>query len=61
MDFSRVLVTDRLGWEIFGASAREKLLFVQNPNEQQPGARLGTAGQRGLSLLVLFDRLVIHD
>jgi hypothetical protein len=61
MDFSRVLVTDRLAWEIFGVAAREKLLFVQSPGEQPPRARRGTAGQRALSLLVLFDRLLIHD
>ena len=61
MDFSRVLVTDRLAWEIFGAAAREKLLFVQKPNDQHPRTRPGTAGQRALSLLILFDRLVIHD
>jgi len=61
VDFSRVLVTDRLAWEIFGAAAREKLLFVQTPDDQHPRTRSGTAGQRALSLLILFDRLVIHD
>jgi hypothetical protein len=61
MDFSRVLVTDRLAWEIFCVAAREKLLFVQSPGEPPPRARRGTAGQRALSLLVLFDRLLIHD
>jgi hypothetical protein len=61
VDFSRVLVTDRLAWEIFGAAAREKLLFVQKPDDQHPRTRSGTAGQRALSLLILFDHLVIHD
>jgi len=61
VDFSRVLVTDRLAWEIFGAAAREKLLFVQKPADQHPRTRSGTAGQRALSLLILFDHLIIHD
>ena len=61
MDFSRVLVTDRLAWELFAAAAQEKLLFIRQPDEQQPHARPGTARQRALSLLVLFDHLVIHE
>lgn len=61
MDFQRVLVTDRLAWEIFGAAAREQLLFTNNPGEQAFRRRPGAAAQRALSLLVLFDRLVIHD
>jgi len=61
MDFRRVLVTDRLAWEIFGAAARDQLLFVKTPGEQIFRRTFGTAMQRALSLIVLFDRLVIHD
>ena len=61
MDFSRVLVTDRLAREIFAAAAQERLLFIREPDEQQPHTRPGTSRQRALSLLVLFDCLVIHD
>ncbi len=61
MDFRRVLVTDRLAWENFGAAAREQLLFVKQPGEQTFQRKLGRAMQRALSLIVLFDRLVIHD
>src|SRR5690242_5311881 len=61
MDFQRVLVTDGLAWEIFGAAAREQLLFVNRGGEQPFRRRPGAAAQRALSLLVLFDHLVIHD
>jgi hypothetical protein len=61
MDFSRVLVTDRLAWEIFGAAAQEKLLFVRQPDEQRPQTWPGAARQRALSLLVLFDSLILHE
>lgn len=61
MDFGRVLVTDRLAWEIFGAAALEKLLFLGDPLEPPPQKRAGFAGQRALSLIVLFDRLLIHE
>lgn len=61
MDFKRVLVTDRLAWEIFSAGAREKLLFRRDPHEPEPRTRLEAAGQRALSLLVLFDHLVVQD
>ena len=61
MDFGQVLVTDRLAWEIFGAAAAEELLFLGGPGEQRPQRRAGIAGQRALSLIVLFDRLLIHE
>lgn len=56
-----MLVTDRLAWQLFAEAAREKLLFVRSSSEETPHARSGVAGQRALSLLVLFDRLVIHE
>lgn len=61
MDFSRVLVTDRLAWAIFSLAARERLLFVQTPGDQHPHTEPGTVSQHALSLLILFDHLVIHD
>ena len=61
MDFQRVLVTDKLAWEIFGAAAREQLLFTNKPEEQSFRRRPGASAHHALSLLVLFDRLVIHD
>jgi hypothetical protein len=61
VDFGHVLVTDRLAWEIFGAAAVEKVLFSSDPSEQMPRSRAGMAGQRALSLIVLFDKLLIHE
>jgi hypothetical protein len=60
VNFEHVLATDRLAWELFGAAAQEKLLFVRD-NEQEPRTRSGLAKQRALSLIVLFDRLSIPD
>jgi hypothetical protein len=54
-------VTDRLAWEILSAAEREKLLFVRDSSEPRPQAQLQSVGQRALSLLVLFDRLAIHE
>src|ERR1035441_444120 len=61
MDFGKVLVTDRLAWDIFGAAALEKFLFLGDPSELAPQRRAGMARQRALSLIVLFDRLLIHE
>ena len=61
MDFSKVLVTDSLSWELFGAAARERLLFARGSDDQDLPSRGGTACQRALSLLVLFDQIVLHD
>jgi hypothetical protein len=61
VDFKRVLVTDRLAWEIFGAAAQERSLFVPPGGEEAPRTRRGPTRQRALSLLVLFDQVVIYD
>jgi len=60
MDFGKVLVTDRLAREIFSAAARERLLYSRGA-EAPPSSLPGMARQRALSLLILFDRLVIHE
>ena|ERR1035441_6153445 len=61
MDFKRILVTDSLAWEIFGAAARDRLLFVRAAGDEIRPSRRKLISQRALSLIVLFDRLVIHD
>jgi hypothetical protein len=61
MDFSRVLVTDKLAWELFGAAAREELLLSRHGDERDLPRRKGVVRQRSLSPLVLFDQLVLHD
>ena len=44
MDFSRVLVTDRLAWEIFGVAARESCYSFR--------AQVNNHHVRGVGLLV---------
>ncbi len=64
MDFSRVLVRDNLAWELFSAAARENLLFSRPLTEEERSnlsRRSRLTRQRALSLLVLFDHLVLHD
>jgi hypothetical protein len=61
MDFKRILVTDSLAWEIFGAAARDRLLFVRAAGDEPRPSRRKLISQRALSLIILFDRLVIHD
>jgi hypothetical protein len=61
MDFKRILVTDSLAWEIFGAAARDRLLFVRAAGDEIRPSRRKLISHRALSLIVLFDRLVIHD
>jgi hypothetical protein len=61
MDFSRVLVTDRLAWELFGAAANERLLFSRPTSQESLPKTGGLTRQRALSLLILFDQLVLHD
>jgi hypothetical protein len=60
-DFTRVLLTDRLAWEFFGLAARERLLYKSDIESNVPAARLGAVSQRVLSLLVLFDKVIVHD
>jgi hypothetical protein len=59
-DFTRVLLTDSLAWELFGLAARERLLYISDSDEP-PTPRLGKLSQRTLSLLVLFDKVIVHD
>lgn len=61
MDFRRVLATDRLSNELFAAAAKDKLLFLRNRRTDLPPASGRLARQRALSLLVLFDQILIHE
>lgn len=60
-DFTRVMLTDKLAWELFGLAGRERMLYGANANESPPAPRRGTVSQRALSFLVLFDKVIIHD
>jgi hypothetical protein len=61
MDFRRVLVTDRLSNELFAAAAKDNLLFLRSRHTELPPVSGGLARQRALSLLVLFDQILIHE
>ena len=60
-DFTRVLLTDKIAWELFGLAAREHMLYSSNSKESTPTPKRGAVGQRALSFLVLFDNVMIHD
>src|SRR4051812_25473462 len=48
--------------ELLQAADKEDLLFVKDPGSRPPPRqRLNAATQRALSLLVLFDKVVIHN
>lgn len=60
-DFTRVLLADKVAWELFGLAARERLLYRFEPQDNAPIAKRGAVSERALSLLVLFDKITVHD
>ncbi len=60
-DFTRVLLTDKIAWELFGLAARERMLYSSDAKEIIPTPKRGAVSQRALSFLVLFDNVIIHD
>src|ERR1044071_7753276 len=60
-DFTRVLLTDKIAWELFGLAARERMLYSSDSKEGTPTPKRGAVSQRALSFLVLFDNIIIHD
>jgi hypothetical protein len=60
-DFTRVLLTDKIAWELFGRAARERRLYRSDAAEIPPPLKRGVASQRALAFLVLFDNVMIHD
>jgi hypothetical protein len=60
-DFSRVLLADSLAWHIFSAAAQEHLLFTRPGEAEAPRAHSSSARQRALALLVLFDKVLVHE
>jgi hypothetical protein len=60
-DFTRVLLTDKIAWELFGLAARERMLYSSDTEETTPTPGRGAVSQRALSFLVLFDNIIIHD
>ena len=60
-DFTRVLLTDKVAWELFGLAARENMLYTSGAGENAPIPHRDAVSQRALSFLVLFDKVIIHD
>jgi len=60
-DFTRVILADKIAWELFGLAARERMLYSLDADESTPTPKRGAVSQRALSFLVLFDSVIIHD
>lgn len=60
-DFTRVLLTDKVAWQLFGLAAREQMLYTSSAGDNPPIPQRGAASQRALSFLVLFDKVIVHD
>jgi hypothetical protein len=60
-DFTRVLLTDKVAWQLFGLAARENMLYTSGAGENPPIPHRGAVSQRALSFLVLFDKVIVHD
>ena len=60
-DFTRVLLTDKVAWELFGLAARERVLYTSHAGDNPPVPQRGAVSQRALSFLVLFDKVIVHD
>lgn len=60
-DFTRVLLTDKVAWELFGLAAREHMLYTSGAGDNPPIPQRGAVSQRALSFLVLFDKVIVHD
>lgn len=60
-DFTRVLLTDKVAWQLFGLAAQDHLLYSSDARESPPTPQRGAVSQRVLSFLVLFDKIIVHD
>jgi hypothetical protein len=61
LDFSKVLITDNLATSFFAVAEKEGLLYSRT-GEKVPVRRVsGAILQRILSLIVLFDKIIVHD
>ena len=60
-DFNRVLLTDKVAWELFGLAARQHMLYTSDGGANPPIPKGGAVSQRALSFLVLFDKVIVHD
>ena len=61
MNFKQVLVTDKVALSFFAMAEKEGMLYSRN-GEEVPVRKVSAAlRQRILSLIVLFDKVLIHD
>jgi hypothetical protein len=59
--FDEVLLADGMAWALFGLAQKEGLLYTSN-GESFPGHYLKSKDRQAvLSLIILFDKLVVHD
>ena len=41
-DFTRVMLTDKLAWDLFGLAGRERMLYSASTEQLPPSPRRGT-------------------
>jgi hypothetical protein len=61
IEFDEALVTDGVAWALWGMAQQESLLYTAHGAGFEGRLPSPTARQAALSLLILFDRLVVHD
>src|SRR5437773_749645 len=59
--FDEVLITDAVAWTLFGLAQKESLLYTAQGEHFSGRPPTSRDRQAVLSLLVLFDKLVVHD
>jgi hypothetical protein len=61
LNFKQVLVTDKVASSFFAIAEKEGMLYSRN-GEEVPVRKVSAAlRQRILSLIVLFDKVLVHD
>lgn len=53
-DFTRVMLTDKLAWQLFGQAGKEGLLYRTEGSDDAPKRGRGPIAQHALAFLVLL-------
>jgi hypothetical protein len=61
IQFDKALVTDGLAWALFGMAKREGLLDASEVESSVVGLPGRSIRQAALTLLLMFDKVVVHD
>ena len=61
MNFEDVIVSDGMAWSLFGQAGKERLLYVAPGVDTTIRPPSPSVRQAVLALLVLFDKLTVHD